>query len=82
MDVVVKDHSLSDAGLEHTNDELAEVHDEQEELEKHVANKVKTFGKIGKNAHSAEGSSPSEKGKKKKGQLQRRLVLKQTLNGQ
>jgi hypothetical protein len=33
LDVVIKDHGLSDAGLEHINDELVEDHDKQEELE-------------------------------------------------
>ncbi len=59
LNVAIKDHNLSDLGLEHTNDELAKDHDEQEELEK-------ILGNFGKNAHGAKSSSPSKKGKKKK----------------
>lgn len=33
LDVVIKDHGLSDAWLEHINDELVEDHDKQKELE-------------------------------------------------
>ncbi len=73
MDVVVKDHNLSDAGMERTNDELTEDHDEHEELEKHVVNKAKTFGNICKNAHSVEGSSLSKKGKKKERPIAERV---------
>jgi hypothetical protein len=57
---------LSDAGLEHADDELTKDHDEQEELEKHVVKKENTFSNIGKNAHIVEGSSPLKKCKKRK----------------